>query len=448
MNRRNFIQTLAAAPAILSGQTRRPPNIVFILADDMGYGDLGCYGQTRIATPNIDRLAGEGIRFTQAYAGATVCAPSRCCLMTGKHTGHSTVRGNKKPEVGIRPDELTIPAALKQRGYSTALYGKWGLGGPGTGSLPTRRGFDDFYGYLDQQHAHTAFPEHIWNKENEVMLTANWFYQRQQFAPDLFAEKTYEFLDQPRQNPFFLYFPTIIPHANNELGRLKPNGMESPDLGQYASKDWPEQEKTFAAAITRLDGYVGKILDLLDKHNQAENTLVVFSSDNGPHAEGNHKSGFFESSGPLRGIKRDLHDGGIRVPMITRWKGTIKSGQTSDATFAFWDFLPSFAALAGASAPKGIDGINVVPTITEGKQVEHDHFYWEFHEGGFAQAVRKGNWKLVKQRPSFVSELYDISKDVGEKNNIASQHPQVVAELEKLFKTSRTDSAEFPVKAS
>lgn len=447
IKRRDLLKTMAAAPAILTGQTRRPPNIVFILADDLGYGDLGCYGQTRIATPNIDRLASEGIRFTQAYAGATVCAPSRCCLMTGKHTGHATVRGNKKPEVGLMAQEATVASMLKQQGYTTALYGKWGLGGPGTGSVPMRRGFDDFYGYLDQQHAHNAYPEHIWSGENEVMLTNNWFYQRKEFAPDLFARKAYEFLEKPPRNPFFLYFPTIIPHANNELGRVNPNGMEAPDLGPYAQKDWPEQEKTFAAAITRMDGYVGRILDLLDRGGLAENTLVVFSSDNGPHAEGNHRPGFFESSGPLRGVKRDLYDGGIRVPMITRWKGTIKPGQVSDATWAFWDFLPSACALTGATRPDGIDGINVLPAITEGRSVVRDHFYWEFHEGGFAQAVRKGDWKLVRQRPKFTSELYDLSKDVGERNDVAAQHPQVVAELERLFKTSRTDSPHFPVKA-
>lgn len=447
MQRRQFLQTLTAAPAILSGQTKRPPNIVFFLADDLGYGDLGCYGQTRIQTPNIDRLASEGIRFTQAYAGATVCAPSRCCLMTGKHTGHATVRGNKKPEVGLRRDEQTVAQVLKGAGYDTALFGKWGLGGPATGSVPNTRGFDQFFGYLDQLHAHTAYPEHLWDNQNEFFLTDNWFNQKKRFSPDLFADRALKWLNEPREKPFFLYFPTIIPHANNELGRVHPNGMEAPDLGPYKDKDWPDPEKTFAAAITRMDGYMGRILETLERRGLAENTLIVFSSDNGPHAEGNHKPGFFESSGPLRGIKRDLYDGGIRVPTITRWKGTIKPGQVSDATWAFWDFLPTASALAGAKTPEGLDGLNATASLVEGRAVERSHFYREFHEGGFAQAVRKGPWKLVRQRPKFVSELYDVTKDVSERNNVAGQHPKVVAELEKLFTTSRTDNPNFPVKS-
>ena len=341
MQRRHFLQTLAAAPAILSAQTPRPPNIVFILADDLGYGDIGCFGQNRIRTPNIDRLAGEGIRFTQAYSGSTVCAPSRCCLMTGKHTGHATIRGNQKPELGLGAAETTVASALKAAGYETALFGKWGLGGPGTGSLPNTRGFDHFYGYLDQQHAHNAYPEHLWNNQNEVFLTENWFHGRKRFAPDLFADRAIDFLAASRQKPFFLYFATILPHANNELGRIQANGMESPDLGPYGDRPWPEVEKTFAAAVTRVDSYVGRILEAIDRAGMTENTLVVFSSDNGPHAEGNHSSTFFESSGPFHGIKRDLYEGGIRVPAVSRWKGTIRPGQVSGAQWAFWDsFLP------------------------------------------------------------------------------------------------------------
>ncbi len=445
MHRRQFLQSLTAAPALLSGQTRRPPNILFFLADDLGYGDLGCYGQTRIQTPNIDRLAAEGIRFTQAYAGATVCAPSRCCLMTGKHTGHASVRGNKRPELGIPVGETTVAQLLKQAGYETALFGKWGLGGPGTGSVPNTRGFDHFFGYLDQLHAHSAYPEHLWDNQNEAFLTGNWFHQRQQFSPDLFADRAVNWLTEPRQKPFFLYCPTIIPHANNELGAVNPNGMESPDLGPYKGKDWPLVEKTFASAITRMDGYVGRILDTLDRRGLAENTLIIFSSDNGPHAEGNHKPGFFESSGPLRGIKRDLHEGGVRVPTISRWKGTIRPGQVSDASWAFWDFLPSACELARVEKPRGIDGVNALPAITEGRAVPRDHFYWEFHEGGFAQAVRQGDWKLVKQRPRYRPELYDLSKDLSERNDVAAQNPEIVERMSALFRSSRTDNPNFPV---
>jgi len=419
--------------------------MVFILADDLGYGDLGCYGQSRIRTPNIDRLAAGGIRFSQAYAGSTVCAPSRCCLMTGKHTGHATVRGNRKPELGLSPDEATVASVLKRAGYETALFGKWGLGGPGTGSVPNTRGFDHFFGYLDQQHAHNAYPEHLWDNQNEIFLTGNWFYQRQRFAPDLFADRAVEFLLKGGAKPFFLYFPTILPHANNELGRVHPNGMESPDLGPYSGQPWPDVEKTFAAAVTRVDGYVGRILDALERRGAMENTLVVFSSDNGPHAEGNHSAKFFESSGAVRGIKRDLYDGGIRVPAITHWKGTIKPGQVSDAQWAFWDFLPAACALAGAPAPSGLDGVNVLDTLVEGKPVRRNFLYWEFHEGGFSRAIRQGDWKLVCQRPKFAYELFDLSSDVGERNNVAAKHPSVVARLRKLMDSARTPHPAFPV---
>jgi len=445
VNRRQFLQTMGAAPAVLSGQTRRPPNIIFFLADDLGFGDVGCYGQTRIRTPHLDRLASEGIRFTQAYAGATVCAPSRCCLMTGRHTGHATVRGNKRPELGLAPDEPTVASTLRGAGYTSVLYGKWGLGGPGVNSTPNRYGFDDFYGYLDQLHAHDAYPGHIWQNGHETFLTENWFHARKSFTPDLFADKAVNFLKAAGDKPFFLYFPTIIPHANNELGRVRPNGMESPDLGEYAGRDWPEVEKTFAAAITRMDGYLGRMLETLAARGLEENTLIIFSSDNGPHGEGNHSPKFFESSGPLRGIKRDLYDGGIRVPTIVRWKGTAAAGKVSDAPWAFWDFLPTACALAGAEAPGNLDGVDSTATLVEGRAVERSHFYWEFHEGGFAQAVRQGPWKLVKQRPKFTEELYDLDQDPGERRNVAAQHPEVLGRLTRLMRESRTEHPAFPV---
>lgn len=445
LKRRDFLGMMGGAPAVLSGQTRRPPNILFFLADDLGYGDLGCYGQTRIETPNLDRLAAEGIRFTQAYAGATVCAPSRCCLLTGRHGGHASVRGNKRPELGLAPNEPTVASVLREAGYTSRLYGKWGLGGPGMKSTPNSHGFDDFYGYLDQLHAHDAYPTHIWENENETFLVPNWFHGRKQFTPDLFADKAVHFLETAGEKPFFLYFPTIIPHANNELGRVHPNGMESPDLGPYKDRDWPEVEKTFAAAITRMDGYLGRMLEVLRRRGMEENTLIIFSSDNGPHAEGNHKPGFFESSGPLRGIKRDLYDGGIRVPAIARWKGTGAAGKVSDAMWAFWDLLPTACGLAGRNVPGGIDGVDVTASLVEGKPVDRSHFYWEFHEGGFAQAVRSGPWKLVKQRPKFGYELFNVEKEIGERTDVSGQYPEVVARLRKLMDASRTPHPAFPV---
>jgi arylsulfatase A-like enzyme len=319
------------------------------------------------------------------------------------------------------------------------------LGGPGMKSTPNSHGFDDFYGYLDQLHAHDAYPTHIWENEHETFLVPNWFHARKQFTPDLFADRAVNFLETAGEKPFFLYFPTIIPHANNELGRVAPNGMESPDLGPYAGKDWPEVEKTFAAAITRMDGYMGRILEVLRRRGMEENTLIIFSSDNGPHAEGNHKPGFFESSGPLRGTKRDLYDGGIRVPAIARWKGTGAAGKVSDAMWAFWDLMPTACSLAGRNVPGGIDGLDVTASLVDGRPVERSHFYWEFHEGGFAQAVRSGPWKLVKQRPKFGYELFNVEKEIGERTDVSGQYPEVVARLRKLMDASRTPHPAFPV---
>jgi arylsulfatase A-like enzyme len=445
--RRNFLNTMAAAPLLAQAQTRRPPNIVFILADDLGYGDLGCYGQQQIQTPHLDRMAADGIRFTQAYAGATVCAPSRCCLMTGKHTGHATVRGNKRPELGLGRDEPTVASLLKKAGYSTALFGKWGLGGPGMRSVPNSHGFDRFYGYLDQLHAHNSYPEHLWDNENEVFLTENWFNRRKTFSHDLFTQKALEYLKaQDTAPPFFLYLAYTIPHANNERGVMESMGMDVPDYGPYADRKWPDVEKAFAASITRMDADIGRVIQTLDARGLSQNTLVVFSSDNGPHKEGNHNPNFFESSGAVRGLKRDLYEGAIRVPGIAQWRGRIRAGQESDAPWAFWDFLPTACSLAGVKPPPGIDGLDVSSTLLDGKPVARDHFYWEFHEGGFSQAVRSGDWKLVRQAPKLQLELFNIKDDPRELRNVAAAQPEITARLQRLFTTARTDNPNFPVR--
>jgi arylsulfatase A-like enzyme len=441
--RQLFTATAAASAAAQSGARR--PNIIFILADDLGYGDLGCYGQKRIRTPHLDQLAADGMRFTQAYSGATVCAPSRCCLMTGRHTGHATVRGNKKPELGLAKGEMTVASMLKQAGYRTALFGKWGLGGPQTGTVPNRAGFDEFFGFLDQQHAHNSFPEHLWNNQAETFLTENWFNQKKTFAPDLFTQKTLDFVGRSTGQPFFIYLTYTAPHANNELGQIAANGMDSPGDGIYAGEDWPPVERSFAATITRMDADIGKLLALLKQKGLDENTLLLFSSDNGPHKEGNHDHRFFQSGGPLRGTKRDLYEGGIRVPALARWTGTIKPGQVSDFPWAFWDFLPTAAELAGVKPPQGIDGFSILPILLGKAQQPHGHFYWEFHENGFHQAVRQGNWKLVRQGPKFELELFDLSRDTGETTNVAARHPEVVTAMEELFRAARVDSPEFPV---
>jgi len=372
MNRRQFLAASAAAllpPRSIKAVPK--PNILFILADDLGYGDLGCYGQKRIATPNLDRMAAEGMRFAQAYAGSTVCAPSRCSLMTGLHTGHATVRGNKSPELGIKPAEMTVASLLRQAGYETALIGKWGLGGPATGSVPHTRGFDQFFGYLNQLHAHNYYPEHLWENQNEYFLTANWFDQRKEYAPDLFKRRVLEFLRRPHRQPFFVCFTPTIPHADNELAGLRGNGMEVPENSNYSDRDWPEVEKNFAAMIARLDADIGQIFDQLRTSGQEENTLVIFSSDNGPHKEGGHDPDYFQSRGPLRGIKRDLYEGGIRVPFLGRWPGTIPAGSVNDQVIAFWDFLPTAAELCGISPPTGLDGISFAETLRGNKHSAH-----------------------------------------------------------------------------
>jgi arylsulfatase A-like enzyme len=450
MKRRDFLQASAVAMtaqrAGLAAMAR--PNIVFILADDLGYGDLGCYGQKQIQTPNLDRMAAEGIRFTQAYSGSTVCAPSRCCLMTGRHTGHATVRGNIKPEAGLREGETTVASLLKRAGYSTALFGKWGLGGPGTGSVPNSRGFDQFYGYLDQQHAHNSYPDHLWDNQNESFLTGNWFDQRKQFSNDLFTERALKYVSAATR-PFFLYLSYTIPHANNELAAVRGNGIETPDDKPYAGRPWPQAERNFAALITRMDSDVGRLLSALSSAGHEQNTLVIFTSDNGPHQEGGRKPEFFQSSGPLRGIKRDLYDGGIRVPFIARWPGTIPAGRTSDQVHAFWDFLPTCAELAGVTPPSGLDGISMLPAFLGKPQPRHHYYlYWEFHENRFAQAIRTGNFKCCRGNPGESIEVYDLINDLGERANIADKYPELVRRAAETFRTARTDSPLFPVKTA
>jgi arylsulfatase A-like enzyme len=444
MTRREFIGSTAAAGTALAQTRTAKPNIIFILSDDLGYGDVGCYGQKRIKTPNLDRLAAEGMKFTQAYAGSTVCAPSRCCLMTGKHTGHASVRGNKLPELGLRPNEPTVASLLKSAGYKTALFGKWGLGGFDMNSHPGDKGFDEFFGYLNQHHAHLSYPDYLWDNRSEFFLKENWFNQRKTFSNDLFTQKALDFLNQQGTQPVFLYLSYTIPHADNELTKLQANGMEVPDQGIYKRENWPDVERSFAAAVTRMDSDIGRVLETLHNKGMDENTLVIFSSDNGPHREGGHDPAFFRSWGPLRGTKRDLYEGGVREPTMARWKGKISPGQVSDFAWAFWDFLPTATEAAGLKAPPGIDGVSILPTLLGRKQAPHAFLYWEFFEGGFQQAVRQGDWKLVRQAPKFKTELFNLKDDLAESRDVSAQHADVTARLEKLFKMARVDHPEFP----
>jgi arylsulfatase A-like enzyme len=449
-----------AGTARMVGARKNRPNIIYILADDLGYGDLGCYGQKIIKTPNIDKLADEGMRFTDHYAGSTVCAPSRCCLMTGFHTGHALVRGNA--HVPLRPSDVTVAELLKEAGYSTGIIGKWGLGEPDSTGVPNRQGFDYWFGYLNQRHAHNYYPKYLWRNEEKVELKNEVNHviggrdrtpggvatKRVEYSHDLFAEEALDFVEQNKTKPFFLYLALTIPHANNEA---RQEGMEVPSLEPYADKDWPEPQKGHAAMITRMDGDVGRLMAKLKKLRLDKNTLVMFTSDNGPHKEGGADPTFFNSSGPLQGYKRALYEGGIRVPMIARWPGKIQAGSVSDHPSAFWDFLPTCCELVGVEALEGIDGISMVPILLglPGEQREHEYLYWEFHEQGKRQAVRMGDWKGIRQNvaknPNGPIELYNLKNDIGEKSNVAVRHPGIVEKIEACMKSARTPSEHWPL---
>jgi arylsulfatase A-like enzyme len=408
----------------------RPPNVVFLLADDLGYGDLGCFGQKLIKTPHIDRLAAEGVRFTQAYAGETVCAPSRCALMTGQHNGHSFVRGNREiqPEgqVPMPAGTVTVAHVMKRAGYATGIVGKWGLGKPDSESVPNKMGFDYFYGYNCQRKAHEYYPEYLWRNGEKVMLHGK------QYSHDLMAEESLEFIRRNRDRPFFLYLAFTIPHQK----------LQVPDLGPYATESWPDNLKTLAAMITRMDRDVGRLMGLLKELGLDENTLVIFASDNGAA----WRDKLFNHSGPLRGYKRDMYEGGIRTPAIARWPGRIKSAGVSDQVWAFWDVLPTLADLTGQPAPAGLDGVSILPAIRDGKPVEHPPLYWEFHERGFDQAARIGDWKAVRHGLKKPIELYDLKSDPAETTDVADKRPDMVRRFEEYLKTARTDSEIWPIR--
>ena len=449
-----------ASESRTAGIKGKRPNIIFILADDLGYGDLGCFGQKTIQTPNIDRLAAEGMRFTDHYAGSTVCAPSRCCIMTGLHSGHALVRGNAN--VPLRPSDVTVAELLKQAGYTTGIIGKWGLGEADSTGIPNRQGFDYWFGYLNQRHAHNYYPKYLWHNEQKFELANEVNHiiggrdrtpggvatKKVEYSHDLFAEEALRFVEKNKDNTFFLYLPFTIPHANNEAGN---KGMEVPSYGPYTDKDWPEPQKGHAAMITRMDGDIGRLMAKIKTLGLDENTFVFFSSDNGPHKEGGADPAFFKSSGPLRGYKRALYEGGIRVPTIARWPGKIKAGSVSDHISAFWDFLPTCCDLAGINTPEDIDGISMLPTLLgqNSKQKKHEFLYWEFHEQGKRQAVRMGDWKGIRQNvaknPNGPIELYYLKNDIAEQNNVANRHPQIVAKIEDLMRSARTPSEHWPL---
>lgn len=428
--RRAFLALAVVALSVsrMPGASARP-NVIFILADDLGYGDVGAFGQRLIRTPHLDRLAAEGTKFTQAYAGATVCAPSRCSLMTGKHGGHASIRGNReiKPE-GQEPmpaDTLTVAHVMKNAGYRTGIIGKWGLGHPDSASVPNRMGFDYFFGYNCQLLAHNYYPDHLWRNGDRVELDGK------TYSHDLFAAEAIDFVRRHREQPFFLYLAFTIPHQK----------LQVPELAPYESTPWPENLKRIAAMITRLDRDVGRLMATLKETGLDENTLVIFASDNGAV----YRDDTFDHSGPLRGFKRDLYEGGLRSPSIVRWPGRIKAGATSTQVWTFWDVLPTLAELVGQTPPAGLDGVSVLSSWLTGQVAAHPPLYFEFHEGGFFQAARIDDWKAVRHGTRHAIELYDLKQDVAEARDVAPQHPDVVKRFEAFLQGARVESPLWPI---
>lgn len=425
------------------------------MADDLGWGDVGFNGQKAIRTPNIDRLAAEGCRFTEAYAGCTVCAPSRSTLMTGLHTGHTPIRSNGGG-TPLLESERTVADLLRGAGYRTGLFGKWGLGDIGTSGVPWKHGFDEFFGFLHQAHAHFQYPRFLYHNDKEYPLKGNDTPGRQTYGNDAMNEKSLDFIRRNRGNPFFLYASPTIPHFEPHVpedsmagyrGKVPVGEPYIEKRGRLKRQD--ELGPAYAGMVSRLDGYLGRILSTLKELNLERDTLVFFTSDNGG-VMGRFHDDFFRNTGPYRGQKTDFYEGGIRVPMAARWPGRVKAGSTNAHQWAFWDFLPTVAELAGVAAPPGIDGISVVPALTGGTQRAHDHLYWElprYQNSAFVaepvfQAMRRGNLKAVRPRGKAELEVYDLARDIGEKNNLAGSRPELVADFEKRLKAARTEPRE------
>jgi arylsulfatase A len=463
--RRTLIVAAAAAAltaATVAGHSQSPtpgahPNILIVQADDLGYGDLSAYGQAQFRTPMLDRLAREGTRFTQYYAGSTVCAPSRTALMTGLHTGHAWIRGNG--EISLRPEDVTVAMALRDAGYRTAVIGKWGLGGPGSDGQPDKKGFEYAFGFLDHRHAHRQYTDHLYRNGESVATDLE-----QDYVNDLFTREASGFIERDDQRPFFLYLNYTVPHAElrvpadslaatqgkypetpfvNAAADGRATGPDNTSLG-YRSQ--PTPKAAFVAMIQRMDRDIGRLVDLVHARGLDRNTLVMFISDNGPHQEGGGDPVFFKSSGGLRGIKRDLYEGGIRVPMIARWPGTIPAGRVSDHVWAHWDLFPTLAELAGAKVPAGLDGLAMTRALSGKPQPTHQAFYWEFHERGFQQAARMGDWKALRLRKDAALELYNLRTDPAERHDVAAANPAMVKKMDAYLATARTENALWPVK--
>ena len=413
------------------------------MADDLGYGDLGCFGQKVIQTPHLDQLASEGMRLTSYYAGCTVCRPSRLSLWTGQHMGHTAISSNAN--YFFKPDDITVGELLQSGGYTTGGIGKWAMGGLDTSGHPNKNGFDFWMGYLDQGQAHNYYPTYLWLNGKQFPLKGNVLSDAEgsrgrvstkgeTYSHDVMTEQGFSFIRKSHKRPFLLHMHWTIPHANNEGGRVTGDGMEVPDYGIYADKDWPNTAKGQAAMITRMDSDVGRLIELLKELKLDRKTLVIFTSDNGPHSEGGHQHEYFDANGPLRGFKRDLYEGGIRVPTIAWWPGVVKPGSVSDEPLAFWDFLPTACELSGVEAPERIDGISFAPLLRGQEQKSHEFLFWKYQS---KVAIRKGNWKAVRTGKEKPLELYDLSSDIGEEKDLASDNPTVVRELEALMEQAQ-----------
>lgn len=440
-----------------TGEKQPLPNIIYILADDMGIGDLGCYGQQKIKTPCIDELAANGIQFARHYAGSAVSAPSRCTLLTGKHTGHAYIRGNKSAGNGggeefdfpMRGEEITVAEILKTKNYATGCVGKWGLGGPKTEGSPLNQGFDYFFGYLGQGSAHKYYPDCLWENDQKIILN------NEVYSHDLIVDKGVEFIKKNSDKNFFLYMAITLPHAelivpDKDLKEYDGKFDEKAYIGEHFCNQ-PQPRATYAAMVSKIDRTVKQILDVLEQKEIKDNTLIIFSSDNGVHFAGGHDPDYFKSNGGFHGYKRDLYEGGIRTPLIISWPQVIQGHRVSFHISAFWDFLPTVCALVGADIPENIDGISMLPEILgKGEQMQHDYLYWEFHERGGKQAVIKGEWKLLKQgidKPDAITwELYNLSEDPTECMNVIDQYPKIAAELQNAMIINYIPSEAYPFK--
>ncbi|QDT15997.1 arylsulfatase [Alienimonas californiensis] len=449
---------LAADPADAGSAAK--PNVVWFMADDLGYGDVGAFGATAVPTPNIDALAARGMKFTDFYAGSTVCAPSRSVLMTGLHTGHTPIRGNAR--VPLADGYVTVAETLQDAGYRTGLFGKWGLGEPGSEGVPTKQGFDEFFGYLNQHHAHNYYPAFLYRNEEvvpqpnvvpagaagrEPRFGVGYAAKKGAYSAEVIHEEALQFVENSAKGPFFLYYASTLPHANNEARRRPGGGSEVPglqydtetadrylpDYGAFADRDdWDDATKGQAAMIALLDKQVGELVAKIDELGLTESTLILFTSDNGPHNESGHDLDQFDANGPLTGLKRTLTEGGIRVPTIACWPGHVPAGTTSDHVAYFGDFYATAADLAGVEPPPGLDSISFAPTLRgyPDQQERHDHLYWEFYEQGSKQAVRKGDWKAIfRPLGSQTPALYDLSTDLAEQHDVAAEHPEIVAQM-------------------